>query len=610
MAIKTSNQITFTEQKKILEIKEWYLATEKESGITINPEEGWTLEVQTINETKKYLWNYEEVIYSIGPSEASDPIIIGFYGKGSDGNGISDIKNYYYITSTPELPENPNWSSIVLLLTPTDKYLWNYEEFIYTDGSSKSTSPAIIGVYGDSGTDTVDFQIYSVDGFEFSDTLTSIELKTIAFQGGISINSDAKYQWKWWNSRSSEDDKYTVIQDATSSTLVVKSTDPYAFSELKCEITYNNCVYEDHVSLTTKTIIYTSVVKFFDGSNIFTSNDLYIVAYVDLYKNNERIESALDYANTYCTGISTVSSTGVIISDIQGSFSDDDTMYFICKNETMYDVILGKYTSDGWQKVNYNCKYTYNNSLYPNIKSNIIAISKESINKSQNIDFIIGDENTEISRTNVNIIDSNDPIISNQAPENPLHNQLWLDTSATPNALKIYNQSENQWIECNNYVGNTIYTLQPSSYSEGDLWILADGETCGDFGPGSMLKATTTSNSFNVSHWIDVDQSLTNLKDNINQYFAFDAENGLKIGQKDENFYVKISSTEMGFYDNSNEQHKKVVYISNETANIDGLTVEKNLDVDCPAIFNDEVNFFGFVWKKEPNGSLSLAIGN
>ena len=59
MAIKTSNQITFTEQKKILEIKEWYLATYKDSGVTIDPAEGWTEKVQVMNETDIYLWNYE-----------------------------------------------------------------------------------------------------------------------------------------------------------------------------------------------------------------------------------------------------------------------------------------------------------------------------------------------------------------------------------------------------------------------------------------------------------------------------------------------------------------------------------------------------------------------
>ena len=69
------------------------------------------------------------------------------------------------------------------------------EEIVYTDGSSNSFNPVIIGVYGDSSANAVDFQIYSVDGFEFSDNLKSIELKTVAFQGGNQITEGMTYQW-------------------------------------------------------------------------------------------------------------------------------------------------------------------------------------------------------------------------------------------------------------------------------------------------------------------------------------------------------------------------------------------------------------------------------
>ena len=94
MAIKSSNQITFTEQKKIIEIKEWYLAAAENTGITIETE-GWTTDIQTIDYTNKYLWNYEEVIYSIGSSDVSEPVVIGVYGEGANGVGIAAVKNYY-----------------------------------------------------------------------------------------------------------------------------------------------------------------------------------------------------------------------------------------------------------------------------------------------------------------------------------------------------------------------------------------------------------------------------------------------------------------------------------------------------------------------------------
>ena len=125
-----------------------------------------------------------------------------------------------------------------------------------------------------------------------------------------------------------------------------------------------------------------------------------------------------------------------------------------------------------------------------------------------------------------------------------------------------------------------------------------------------MLKATTNANEFNASHWIDADAEMTNLKNNINQYFEFNKSTGLKIGQTDEKFYVNISSTEMGFYDNSTGQNQKVVNIRNDSAEIKNLTVKNGANFDCNATFNSEVNFFGFVWKKESNGSLSLAISS
>lgn len=521
--------------------------------------------------------------------------------SGSDGDITIKIAQFAELN-------NKDAATMKVVFTTNDSEQFVFEKYITFVKSMK----------GIDGTDAVDFQIYSVDGFEFSDELTSIELKTVAFQGGSAIETGATYQWWWWNSFSKsyeqiqkpDTESPELMVPVTSNTLIVKASDAYAFSELKCVMSYDNRTYEDHVFLTKKTTIYTSVVKFFDGSNIFTANDLYIVAYIELYQNNDLVESALDFANSYCTGVSSISNDGIIITDLTGNFADGDRIYFVCKNENLYKVVLGEYVSNKWYVVDNSCKYAYTNSLYPAIQSNIIAISKESINKAQNIDFFVHYNNKEISRTNVNIIDSNDPIISDSAPENPTHNQLWLDTSTTPSTLKIYDSSDGVWLECADYVGNVVYTSKPSSYKAGDLWILADGEVCGNFGPGSMVKAITSSDYFDESHWIDADRKMTELKENINQYFAFNRETGLKIGQVDENFYVNISSTEMGFYDNSDGQNQKVVSIGNKSATIKNIIVEDGAEFNCDVTFNSEVNFFGFVWKQESNGSLSLAIGN
>ncbi len=632
MAIKSSNQITFTEQKKIVEIKEWYLATDQNTGITVN-EGSWTQDMQSINAENKYLWNYEEVVYSIGSSDISEPVIIGYYGE---GKGIRDIINYYQVTQnivTPELPtvDNMNgWTddaTVTSNLSSTNKYLWNYETIIYTDDTSTMTSPAIIGVYGDSGADAITFKIYSVDGFMFKKDLESIELKIAAFEGSEVI-SGATYTWEWWDGTLNDGiGGYSlIIEGTTDHSFIVNKTDVYAFASLRCTMNYDEKTYEDYIVLTDETVIYSATVKFFDGSNIFTASDPYIVAYVELYQNNNRIETIA--ASSYCSGISAVSD-GVITTTLTEGFLDGDRMYFIYQDtDNLYKAVLGEYLSGVWNVVEETLQHVYINTLYSDIRSNIIVISKESINKSQNIDFSIYKDGTCIANANTMIIDSNDPIVSSEAPNNAVYGQLWLDTSVSPNVLKIFTQIEGEdagtWIVCTEQIGGAVFTSQPTSYSKGDLWILAEGEACDytvddvsyTFGPGSMLKSTTDSDTYTASHWIDADAATTELKNSILQTFTFNPSNeddkglpGLTIGQTDQEFYVNISSTEMGFYDNSEGQNQKVVNISNNAAIIKDLTVEVDAEFNCDASFNgSQVNFFGFVWKKEPNGSMSLVL--
>lgn len=207
-------------------------------------------------------------------------------------------------------------------------------------------------------------------------------------------------------------------------------------------------------------------------------------------------------------------------------------------------------------------------------------------------------------------------IVSDTRPENVEKGQLWVDTSTSPNVLKIWNGSE--WANANSQDGGAIYTSQPNEYKAGDLWILADGETYGDYGPGSVLKADEDLN------WVDAISEYTELLNNAKQYFEFNADTGLKIGQKDEKFYVNIDSQEMGFYDNTNGQHEKVVSISNNSANIKNATFEgengtifqNDATFQQNATFEQQINIktsdstAGFAWKVEENGSLSLVIVN
>ena len=175
-----------TAGKGITSITEYYLASSSNTGIT-NSTPGWTTTVQTMSTSKKYLWNYERINYTDGSSTTSSPCIIGVYGDtgatgqtgpkgdkgekgdtgatgatgptgpqgatGATGNGISSITNYYLATSAGSgvTTATSGWTTTVQSVTTSKKYLWNYERIAYTNGTSTTTTPHIIGVYGDTG---------------------------------------------------------------------------------------------------------------------------------------------------------------------------------------------------------------------------------------------------------------------------------------------------------------------------------------------------------------------------------------------------------------------------------------------------------------------------
>ncbi len=73
---------------------------------------------------------------------------------GTSGRGIKTITEYYLISSakTGITTTSSGWSTSVPTMTETNKYLWNYEKFTFTDNTTATTTPKIIGIYGDKGT--------------------------------------------------------------------------------------------------------------------------------------------------------------------------------------------------------------------------------------------------------------------------------------------------------------------------------------------------------------------------------------------------------------------------------------------------------------------------
>ena len=139
--------------RSISSITEYYARSKSNS----TEPSSWQTTVPTLTATYKYLWNYEVIAYSDNstPYESAKRVI-GVYGNtGAAGTGISSITNHYLATASGSgvTTSTPGWVTdpTQAVLTPTNKYLWNYETIAYSDSSSDDTSPAIIGVYGETG---------------------------------------------------------------------------------------------------------------------------------------------------------------------------------------------------------------------------------------------------------------------------------------------------------------------------------------------------------------------------------------------------------------------------------------------------------------------------
>lgn len=73
--------------------------------------------------------------------------------RGATGTSVESVTEYYLATSASSgiVSTNAGFTTTMQPLTPTNKYLWNYEKINFSDGTDQPTIPVIIGVYGDKG---------------------------------------------------------------------------------------------------------------------------------------------------------------------------------------------------------------------------------------------------------------------------------------------------------------------------------------------------------------------------------------------------------------------------------------------------------------------------
>lgn len=110
----------------------------------------------------------------------ADPISVGSYiwakikgddGKdgtngtnGKDGKGISKIQTFYQANNSTYgiYTYTSGWSETFTAPSSNSRYLWTYQKTTYTDGSTETTTPHIIGSYGKDGSTLSSSEIWNL----------------------------------------------------------------------------------------------------------------------------------------------------------------------------------------------------------------------------------------------------------------------------------------------------------------------------------------------------------------------------------------------------------------------------------------------------------------
>lgn len=142
-------------------------------------------------ENKRFLWNFEKIIYTIDDPTTTVAAVVGVWGKdGKSGRGIASIVEHYAIGSL-NAPTTA-WSDTFVVPTKDEPYLWNYETINYTDGKSEDTNKAIIGMRGADG-NSITVKNTSVD-YAVSDNVDNIPASSAWGERPTTID-DGKYLW-------------------------------------------------------------------------------------------------------------------------------------------------------------------------------------------------------------------------------------------------------------------------------------------------------------------------------------------------------------------------------------------------------------------------------
>jgi hypothetical protein len=146
---------------------------------------------------------------------------------------------------------------------------------------------------------------------------------------------------------------------------------------------------------------------------------------------------------------------------------------------------------------------------------------------------------------------------------------------------------------------NRVFASKPSNYFAGDLWIVGTDYTPGGYAIGTMLRAEHTNIAYTDSDWVPAtkyDEEIEDLKTTVEsykQYFSVNSTNGLQIGNSSINNDVLTTNRVEASIINSDVANVETI---NVTGRYSGSTM-----LQAPIL-----NLGNFSFVIEGNGSLSI----
>ncbi len=620
-------------------VTEYYLATSSNSDVTISTS-GWTTTVQTITSDKKYLWNYEIITYTNNTTSTTAPVIIGVFGNtGDTGKGIKSVTEYYLATasSSSVTTATSGWTTTMQTLTSTKKYLWNYELITYTDDSTATINPVIIGVYGDQGVAAVSFQVYAPSGYLLTKELESLTLQTFAYEGSKAITSGATYQWSQLI-----DDTWTAISDATKTTYTVTHADVLKAKSYRCVMTYKSQTYTSTVTVQDKTDTYNAIMSI---SSNAVNNDCYWVLHTIVYSDTEEVDPLLG---------------PIAISEPTPPVNGD---YWYSVDTANATVTLKQYDGTSWVNSTDKQSLSYSWNIMNDGSSKIPLGASAKVKVISCHDFtatatvmceVSSPTDGVLAQSSLSLTDASDPIVSDTEPTATVDGQIWIKRNENGTYLMfVWDKETQSWTSSDMDSRSKVYTSKPSSYNAGDLWITAsDGEYGGYYAlmttyspdikyyvltsgsyvlanpqptsetevlaksyyryiaylQGTLLQAKKPNTTYNAADWsptLRYDSDVDGLKNKFEQlsHYVSITTAGLRMAAVDENeelspFTALFTSTDLSFYQNS----EKLLILANNQLTAPRVVVEDDLEVQ------GSISLGGLKMIIENNGSFSFAV--